>query len=281
MLRHTFTTALLVALGTFPVCALAADPIDAFTEPCADIELAASEMGTLARIDVEEGDYVRAGQVIAALGDQVLRAALHVAEASMNARGALDSAQADLNTKQEELKKLQELRSRNHASQKEVDRFAGEVLMAEARVQSVREDLDVKRLECERIRAQLERRQIRSTINGYVTELQRDEGEFVSPSQPVVARVVQLDPLQIVFSIPISERSRLQKNQQVPVQIGEAGTETQARVEFVSPTADARSGTVRVKVLLPNRNGEWQSGERSVLLLDSLPQRSQVARHVK
>ena len=281
MFRQLLKTAFRAALGAIPVYARPADPIDAFTEPYADIELAASEMGTLARIAVQEGDSVKAGQLVAALDDQVLRAALKVAQASMQARGALESAQADLDTKKIEYKKLQELRSRNHASQKEVDRFGGELRMAEARIQSVREDLDVKRLECERIKAQLEQRQIRSTISGIVTEVYRDRGEFVSPSQPMVARVVQLDPLQIVFSIPISERDRLQKNQEVPIEVGEAGQQATARVEFVSPTADARSGTIRVKVQLPNPDGHWQSGERCELMLDSVPQNSRVARRLR
>ena len=268
MFRHLITLSTFICFGT--LCARAADQpeIEGFTEPYADIELAASEMGILARVDVKEGDLVQTGQLLASLDDTVLQAALKVAHASRNARGTLESATADLETRKVELEKLEELRSRNHASQQEVDRVAGEVRMAAARVQAVREELEIKSLEYERIRAQLNRRQIRSTIDGVVTDIFRAKGEFVSPSQPNVARVVQLDPLRIVYSVPIDRRSEITTGQSVALSIGAAGQPAAATVEFVSPTADASSGTFRVKVQLPNPESQWQAGDRSVLLLD-------------
>ncbi len=275
MIRLVVKAIAVLILTSMPVAAVETTEIAAFTEPYADIELAASEMGILARTDVKEGDVVKIGQEIASLDDSVLQAALKVAIASKDAQGSLESAQADLENRVADLEKLQELRQRNHASQNEVDRVATDVRIAKARLLSVREELEVKRLECERIRAQLARRQIRSTIDGVVTEIHREEGEFVSPSQPTVARVVQLNPLKIIFSVPAERRADIAKGQTVNLSIGatqEAERQTaQAVVEFVSPTSDGGSGTFRVKVRLPNPRGQWQSGAHSVLQLDSKP----------
>jgi RND family efflux transporter MFP subunit len=267
--HHLITFSLFGTIGSLSTIADENQDIEGFTEPYADIELAASEMGILSSVSVKEGDAVQAVQLLASLDDTVLQAALKIAAASKNARGPLDSATADLETRETELRKLQELRSRNRASQKEVDRVSGEVRMGKARVQAAREELEIKRLEFQRIQAQLNRRQIRSTIDGVVTELYRDHGEFVSPSQPTVARVVQLNPLRIIFSVPIDRRSEIAKGQTVPLSIGSGTLPAEALVEFVSPTADASSGTFRVKVRLPNPQGQWQAGDRSVLLLDS------------
>lgn len=242
--------------------------IEGFTEPYADIQMAAAEMGTLSRVDVKDGDEVRVGQVIATLDDAVLRASLEVARAGMSATGEIQSATTQLELKTVEQKKLSELFDRDHASQQELDRVRGEVRMAEAKLQSVREDLEVRRLEYARIEAQLQQRQIRSTIDGVVVDVRKDHGEFVSPSDPVVARIVQLDPLMVVFSVPNDRRSDVSRGQSVQMDIGLHSAGATGIVEYVSPTADASSGTFRVKIRLPNPDRTWHGGEKSVLLLD-------------
>lgn len=258
--------------------------IQGFTEPYADIETAAAEMGTLAEVTVREGDLVTAGQLIARLDDRVLQASLAAAEAGMKAEGELQSAETQLRLKRVEQTKLKQLFERNHASQQELDRINGEVDVAAARVQSVREDLEVRRLEHARIQAQLQQREIRSTIDGVVVDVNKDKGEFVSPSDPVVARVVQLDPLLIIFSVPNQRRRQVQAGQDVTMQIGSAGTEVRGNIEFVSPTADASSGSFRVKVRLPNPAGRWHGGEKTTLLLDNRgtrPAAKRIAKNAK
>ena len=242
--------------------------IQGFTEPYADISMAAAEMGTLSAVVVKDGDVVEAGQVIANLDDGVLRASLEVARAGMEATGELESAQTQLDLKKVELEKLTGLFGRNHASQMELDRVRGEVRVAESRIQSVREDLEVRRLEHARIEAQLRQREIRSTIDGVVISVEKDRGEFVSPSDPVVARIVQLDPLLIVFSVPNVHRGELTTGQTARLKIGPAETSVEGQVEFISPTANASSGTFRVKVRLPNSDRRWHGGEKTILVLD-------------
>ena len=246
----------------------ASDLIEGFTEPYADIDMAAAEMGTLSRVEVKDGDVVKAGQLLANLDDAVLQASLEVARAGMTAEGELKSAETQLELRKVELEKLRELFGRNHASQKELDRVSGEVRIAESRLQSVREDLAVRKLEFARIEAQLQQRQIRSTIDGIVVEVRKDCGEFVSPSDPVVARVVQLDPLLVVFAVPTDRRNQIKKGGSVNLQIGDLKVSSTGIVEYASPTADASSGTFKVKVRLANPNRVWHGGEKTVLMLD-------------
>ncbi|MBL8819121.1 MAG: efflux RND transporter periplasmic adaptor subunit [Planctomyces sp.] len=243
--------------------------VEAFSEPYREIALAASEMGSLSEVYVLEGAVIESGAVVATLDSQIPRAAIEVARANMSAQGALKSAEADLRMKRSELEKLDGLRERSHASQNEVDRIQMELTLAEARLLAVREDLEVRRLELKRIEVQLEQRQVRSPIRGVVTEVLKDAGEFVSPSDPVVARIVQLDPLLVVFSVPLTARNLLKQNDSVELQIGAEQLSDIGFVEYVSPVADASNSSVRVKVRLPNDTSRWQSGERVTLRLDS------------
>lgn len=247
-----------------------ANHIEAYTEPYRDIAIAASEMGTLSGVNVKEGHVVKSGDVIAVMADDVLKASLEVARRSMNVEGTLQSAAADVNLRRTELAKLQQLRERDHASQQEVDRVQSELTVAEARHLSVREELEIKQLEFRRIEAQLEQRSIRAPIAGIVSEVHKDAGEFVSPSDPVVARIVQLDPMLIVFSVPLDHRQAFQQDQTVTLQLGYANATAQGIVEYVSPTTDSSNSSIRVKVRLPNPNGEFQSGERAVLNCEAL-----------
>jgi len=241
--------------------------IEGFTEPWKDIHVAAAEMGTLQSVLVRDGQQVTSGQLLARLNDDVLKVSLEVASAGMTATGELETARTQLDLKQVELEKLQELFEREHASQQELDRVSGELRVAESRLMTVREDLDIRRLEHARIQAQLKQREIRSTIDGVIVEVKKEEGEFVSPSDPVVARVVQLDPLRVVFSVPNERRGDVKTGQAVMMQIVGGGLPT-GTVEHVSPVADASSGTFQVNVRLPNPDGVWHGGEKSALLLD-------------
>jgi len=241
--------------------------VEAFTEPYRDVAVAAPEMGALAEIKVVEGDTVKKGDLIAVLDDDILRASLEVARRSMSAEGMLQSAQADLQMKKTEQEKLKQLRERNHASQQELDRMETDLLVAKARLLSVREELEVKQLEFRRIEAQLEQRSIRAPMDGIISDLSREAGEFVSPSDPTIARIVQLDPLLVVFSVPLAQRNHISKHQRVRLKIGATEEVQEGIVEYVSPTSDSSNSSVRVKVGVPNSDGRFQSGERTVLEL--------------
>lgn len=236
-----------------------AQETDGFAEPYRELELAASEMGTISKLSVKEGDVVEAGQILASLNDDVLLASLDLAKEAMSAKGKLNSATAELELQRERYKKMVGLRTRRHASQVEVDRAATQLEIAEAQFQAVKEELRLKAIEHRRIQAQLEQRRIKSPISGIVIRVHKDEGEFVSPTDPVVVKVVQLNPLLVVFSIPKEDARELHKNQEVPVYFGDL--EVQGVVEFVSPTADAQSGTTRVKIRVPNHDLALQSGD--------------------
>lgn len=241
--------------------------IEAFTEPYREIAVAASEMGTLSEIKVREGEFVSKGDVLAVMQDEVLQASLAVARRNSTVQGALQSAAAELDLKQTELAKLNQLRERSHASAQEVSRIQTELKIAEARHLSVREELEIKHLELKRIEAQIEQRIVRAPMDGIITEVLKDSGEYVSPSDPVIVRLVQLDPLLIVFSVPLARRNELASQQTVSVRVGGQAEPVEGTVEYISPTPDSSNSAVRVKVRLGNSEHRFQSGQTAELLM--------------
>ena len=235
-------------------------PIKAFTEPYRSIDLAASEMGTLSSIEVAEGDQVKAEQILGRLSEEVLAASKAMIQTSIEAQGKLNAALAELKIQEETLTKVEGLFQRKHASQVELDRAKGQAEVSRARVEAVRDEMRVKQFELQRVVAQIEQRRLRSPIDGIVTQVFKDVGEFVSSADPVVFRIVQLDPLLVVFSLPEQHASKLEPNQDIMIVIGDRKKKAPAIVEFVSPTAEAQSGTYRVRLRVPNERNQWKSG---------------------
>ena len=250
-----------------------ADDIQSFTEPYRTINLAAAESGIVIGLNVEEGDSVEKDQPLADLNQAVLKAGVEIARSHRDAVSGLNSAESELKLRSERLRKLQELRQNENSSEEEVNRALLEFEVAEARVLQVQEQLEIKRLEYERIRLQLALRTLTSPIDGVVTELYRDIGEFVSPADPVVLTIVQLNPLRATFSVPIADVKSLRKGQTVPVKVDGVAKPVNAQVELVSPVINAESQTVRVKVELPNPGNKIRSGAKCFFASDSVKEK--------
>ena len=270
MTKQPLAIMLIASIMSLPSTHAVADELDGFTEPFRTIEIAAPESGIIDSIDVREGDTVTARQAVSQLDQDVLRATLEIARAAKDARGQQNTATAELAIKTKRFKKLSELLLGKHASQEEVDRAESEVEVAQAQMLAASEAVAIKRLEFERIKVQLERRTIRSPIDGVVTQVHKEAGEFVAPNDPVVMTIVQLDPLTVTFSVTSSESRGLTKGQSVQLTFATDSVKASATIDVVSPVTNAESGTVRVKVRLPNPNGRYRSGERCRLDLSSV-----------
>ena len=247
------------------------DDNEGFTEPRYHIEVAAPETGIIQSLNVEEGRRVTAGQVLGVLDDDTLAASVAVAKKAKECQGAIRQAQAELALKQDRLKQFEQLRLRNHASAEELERAQMEQDVAEAQLLAAQEAQELKVLEHRRAEVQLARRRIVSPIDGVVIQVHKDKGEFVSPMDAVVFTVVQLDPLLATFSIPAPAAGKLSSGQKAQVAFFEGNRTALGTVVFISPVINPQSGTVKVKVEIPNPGGLYRSGERCRLLPGAAP----------
>ncbi len=241
--------------------------VESFTEPFRRIDIAPAEPGIVATMSVREGEQVTAGQQLATLDVDVLKAALEIARITRDACGRQRAAQAELELRRSRLQKLEELRPSGHASGEEVQRARADVEVAEANVLTLVEQGRVDALEYKKTEALLERRIMRSPIDGVVTRVFREEREFVTGNNPTVMTIVQLSMLRATFSVPTAAALRMQAGQKVRVAFPDLEKSAEGKVELISPVTDAESGTVRVKVLLDNSQNQHRSGMRCLLQL--------------
>jgi len=103
------------------------------------------------------------------------------------------------------------------------------------------------------IDAQIADSRINTPFPGIILERMVETGDIIQIGTPLL-RYADLSQLQIEAQVPASIVSRLSKNMIIPVRLGDAEFETNARVEQIFPTADARRRTVTVKFDLPNNS---------------------------
>jgi len=96
--------------------------------------------------------------------------------------------------------------------------------------------------------------QLASPTDGIVEKVVQTEGEMADINKPSII-IVKNDPLYIdVKTLPTSIVQKLQKGQSLDVKY--PGGEWQpATINFVSPVADARSGTQAIRLEMANPEG--------------------------
>jgi len=263
-----FCLAFLAVVVLFAPIEVKAAETPGFTVPFRDIDLPAVDSGVIAELLVQEGDRVVAGQEVGRLETDLLQATLDVAEAARLAVGRKRSAEAEARLYRQRFDRLRTLLDKKHATAEEVEQAAITLEVAEAKLLTVVEELQVRELECRRIEVQLRQRMIRSPIDGVVTRIVRDVGEFVGPGDPVVMNVVQLDPLLAVFAVPEAAAAGLQVGAEIPLTIGSGRQSAIGTVQHIAARIDSQSNTIEVKLRVANPDLRFRAGEASFLTLD-------------
>lgn len=261
-----------VVLACFATCcqtAIATDAIIGFTEPVKTIELAASETGTLANLDIKQGDMVQAKHVIGSLDSEVLHATREFAVAKQDSHAKLKAARIRLERANVNYEKLKQLLDEGHGGKRELQIAESDYQLALTDVEAVEEDMKLAKLEIRRIDAEIRRRQIVSPIDGVVSEIHREVGEYVSANDPNVLTIVDLRKLRVRYYVPTLAAERFNVGDSISIQLVHDQKTHVAAIDFVAPVIDADSNTIRVDLLIDNTKGTMRSGRRCKLLLET------------
>ena len=249
--------------------ALDASEIQGFTEPNRSVNVASPEQGIVTEVLVRVGEKVTKDQPIAILDDEIHRILFETARERKDARGKLESAEAELSMRTTRLEKLQELLQQGFGRKEEVRRANADHEIAQAALKTARENLLQDQWDFKKIEAELRRRVIRAPIDGVVTARLKEPGEYVAPNEPNVIAMVEIDQLLAKFPMKPAMARHLQLSQQVNVRF-QGRADVQGIVDEISPVVDAQSGTIKVKVRIDNRKNLLLSGERCSISLPGM-----------
>lgn len=115
-------------------------------------------------------------------------------------------------------------------------------------------------LDRDRARAQLQRRIVRSPVDGVILRRLISLGEFAH-SQAAIAQIARIDPLHVEVFLPIELYGRLSEGQTAIVRPAEpVGGAYGAEIETIDTVFDAASDTFGMRLVPPNPDAALPAG---------------------
>lgn len=249
-----------------------AEPLDCMIQPNQVVLVGSAVPGVVDQLNVERGDWVTRGQVLAQLQANVERAALSVAQERASQMGEAVVARSAQYLARNELERATDLYAQSFVSKTYLDKQVAEAQGAGGRADQANEKTRLAKREVELARAQLEQRTIRSPLSGVVVERMAAPGELVD--QKPLLRIASVDPLRVDVLVPAAAFGQVEPGQQAHV-VPELFDRKAylAVVKTVDRVVDAASSTFRVRLEMPNPDGKLPAGLRcKVDLALRLPQ---------
>ena len=157
--------------------ALAGD-FDCVIEPRKVLEIRSPIEGLIERVNVDRGDLVRKGQVIAEIDSAVDRAAAAMAKHRAEMEGAIQSGQSRVEFSSKKSERAKELHMQNYVSTEARDQAATERKLAEADLRDAHDNRRLAQLDYKRQMEIIRLKTIRSPVDGVVVERILNVGEL-------------------------------------------------------------------------------------------------------
>ena len=228
--------------------------IRAITTPSSDRILSFVQPGRIAEVHFTEGQWVKAGQVLVQQDDSVEQIQLAQLRATSEDMTQIQASEASLAQKKVDLEKIQKAAAQNAATELEVEHAKLSVTMAglSLKLAKFEHDQDIRKYS--EVKVQVEKMRLASPIDGRIEKINVETGESINALIDVV-RVVKIDPLWIEVPVPLdiaTDLSVLKKAIVIFPSPNRASVE--GNIIFISAVADAASGTLRVRIEVPNKS---------------------------
>lgn len=259
----TAPQAMPVSVATVVASEVAAwDEFSGRLEAVERVEIRSRAAGTVQSVHFREGALVRQGDLLFTIDPAPYAAAVERAEAQASA------AQARVDHTRSELERAKRLWDERAIAQREYDERANALREAEAQWRSAQAALQSARLD-------LGYTQVRAPIAGRIGKVEITAGNLVAagPGAPVLSTLVSVHPIYASFDadeqsvlqalkdlkdLPGGARTQLER---IPVQMATAAQPLEGRLQLIDNQVDAKSGTIRVRAVFDNKDGQLIPGQ--------------------
>jgi RND family efflux transporter MFP subunit len=218
------------------------------------LDVVALRPGVIVALPVDVDTVVRKGQVLVGLDARQLEADRSTADYKVQSLQAdLKNWQSELQVRESDMRRAEAMHKEgintqevyDHAryavtaSQYEVERQRGDMLSAQATLQSI--DLE------------LEKTRLSAPFNGVVSQRYVRLGQYVTTGDRLL-RIMGTSPLEVRFTLPGTDISLLKRGDTVTVSATpDFRQTTTASVTHISPVVDPGSGTIEVTAVLKQK----------------------------
>lgn len=149
--------------------------------------------GYIDKVLFKDGSFVKEGDVLFVIDQARYKAAVSAAEAS------LEKAKATLKQIESDYNRELSLYKEKMLSKADLEVSESNLANAKANVKAAQASLDLAKLD-------LAYTEVRSPISGYVGKALMTKGNYTNAAASKLARVIQMDPIRVVFSVTDKER---------------------------------------------------------------------------
>jgi len=191
--------------------------------PVRRARVAAEEAGRVLALEVDEGDHVEAGAVIARLdGTQLELDRAVLAAQRIVSEAQVTESEADLDLAARRLKNVEDLFGRKAATQNELDDVRSEHAAAAARLAQSRSGVAVLDAQIAQLSDRIDRQAIKAPFAGVVASVATEVGEWVAVGAPVLDIVS--DESEAWLSVPQQFLAALRASTgPIEVNVGDTG----------------------------------------------------------
>ena len=195
-------------------------------EPYAKNNIAPQTSMRISKINVEVGDFVRAGQILAEMD-----------------RLQLQQAELQMKNNETEYNRLKGLYDAGGLSKSDLDAIELSYKVSKTSYDNL-----------------LQNTILRSPINGVVTARNYDKGDMFSMGQPIYT-VEQIAPVKLLVGISESDSSKVTKGNEVNITVDAfPGKVFVGKINRIYPTINESTHTFDVEVIVPNKDNVLRPG---------------------
>jgi RND family efflux transporter MFP subunit len=248
--------------GIFLLASLPAEATDypCLIEPRQTLKLSAAVVGVVRSIEVDRGDRVNKGQLIARLNSEVEEADVLITELRAANDADIAGSQAKMDAARSKLGRKTTLQNNTYGSKAELEDAQADARVAEAQLRGATFAHNQAMLESRRAKGVVRQREVMSPIDGVVTRRDLGPGEY-SNEQSSIVTIAEMDPLRVETYLPIGLFGQAKVGDIANVMPDPpVGGTYPAKVSVVDTVLDAASNTIGVRLELRNPDLKLPAG---------------------
>jgi membrane fusion protein, multidrug efflux system len=209
--------------------------------------------GRLQSVDVQLGDQVRRGALIAKVEDREIQEQVRQAEAAYRVSEAtIRQREADLKLAETNLQRNKSLLDRQLLPKQSYDDTDARYQAAVAQLDLANAQFEQSKARLEELKINLANTTITSPVDGFVAKRFLDPGATVSPNVPV-ASLVDIRTVRMVANLVEKDMKRVSVGTHADIDVDAFPGETfNGRVSRVAPVFDPSTRTAEMEIEVPN-----------------------------
>lgn len=203
-------------------------------------------MGRIESVLVDVGQRVRRGELLATLEKRDLEAAVDQAHAG------IAMAEAQLTNAKTHYERIVDLHSRGSVTSKNLEDATAGYRVAQAALEQARSALAAAQVN-------LAYAEIRSPLDGYVTQKMVEAGDVARPGMPFF-KLEDLAKVKVTVQVPESDIVELSEGDTAVIRVDALGREFDSVIDRIVPSGETASRTYEVQMVVDNGEAHLKPG---------------------